>query len=110
MKNKYILDFEVPCKKYTYLNTFCLGKEIRKYFEDLGINLKDIEEKRVVFCYIPDNIKHISKSFVDGFLGDRIKENGVKILLMYNVFSNNNSILRTIYENIKELVCKYMAK
>jgi hypothetical protein len=110
MKNKCILDFEIPCKKYTCLNSYRLGKEIRKYFEDLGADLKDIEEKRIIICYIPDNIKHVSKSFVDGFLGDRIKENGVKIFLKYNVFSNNNSILRTIYENMKELICKYMAK
>lgn len=110
MKNKYILDFEIPCKKYTYLNSFGLGRKIRKYFEDLGMNLKNIEEKRMIICYIPDNIKHIDKGFIDGFLGDRIKENGIKIFLRYNIFCNNNIVLRLVYENIKELIYKYMAK
>jgi hypothetical protein len=110
MKNKYILDFEIPCKKYIHLNSYRLGKEIREYFKDLGVDFQKLEENRTIICYIPDNIKCIDKSFIDGFLGDRIKENGVKIFLKYNVFSNNKSVLRTIYENMKELIYKNMVK
>ncbi|MCK9442000.1 MAG: hypothetical protein M0Q13_11335 [Methanothrix sp.] len=104
MHKEYKLDFEYFCKQYLDLIGFELGKKIRKYFENLGVDFQKLEENRTIICYIPDNIKCIDKNFIDGFIGDRIKKNGINIFLKYNVFCNNSYISRTIYESIKELL------
>ena len=104
MQKEYLLDFEMACKKYSDLIGFNLGKQFRQYFEKMGVDFKKVEESRVIICYIPDNVVCIDKNFVNGFLGDRIKENGINIFSKYNVFCNNYYVLRVIYESVKELI------
>ena len=104
MQKEYLLDFEMACRQHSDLMGFNLGKQFRQYFEKMGVDFKKLEENRVIICYIPDNVVCIDKNFVNGFLGDRIKENGINTFLKYNVFCNNYYVLRVIYESVKELI------
>ena len=103
MKKNFLLDFEFICKNNKMLIGLELGKKFRKYFEDLGVDFKKIEEDRNIICLIPD-ILNIDESFIKGFIGDRIEDNGINIFMNYDVCCYNSDILISIFKIIKNII------
>lgn len=102
MKKDFLLDFEFICKKHKDLIGLELGKKSRKYFEDMGINFKKLEEVKNIVLLIPKNALTIDKDFISGFIGDRIEENGLNMFIKYSVSSN----ALIIYKIIKDIIIK----
>jgi len=105
MRNKeYILDFHIPSKGYKQLIGFDSGRYFRQYFENIGVDFEKLEDTKTILFYIPDSILTIDIEFVNGFMGDRIKENGLNIFLKYDFYSDNFVLGKVVYQSVKYLI------